>query len=424
MSKQDYMALFRRLAKDGKIKNFDPSGVNSASNGGDNPNWKDSRTVAMGPSPSSVQRIEVWDYDSMDGKSSYIWDKIRDHIVKEQSIVPSKTFISLDRGLGAASTTDIGFVATENVRTDNNPAQGTAGNEMLYNSIRQQKISTERGGLGTQVIMRPEDTSVIENLDISQGVAKTNTQIASEFLLNILQGAQSKTGEYSIRYYPNLGPQIFDDEGEQVRTPTAAYEYTEFSPELIKTLSNADNLPSNVDLKAMESVLKNGIMVVFDRNTDVNPGAYNNSRRSFIEKQLDLSSNQSYTYEGTGTLFSPGKITIFKTKPNEFNVEYSTNIFDPTSTDINKQYKSGGTGSRVIQKNDNEDWSQALNRVYYEGIKILDAQNAQNNLLEMQSRAASLTEESWTNEYMRKIPGATKENAKLAYTQAMENLNK
>lgn len=424
MNKKDYMNLFREMAEAGKIKNFDPSGTNRASDGGDNPNWRDTRTVQMGVSPSSVQRIEVWDYDSMDGKSSYIWDKIKEHIVKEKNIVPSKTFISLDRGLGAASTTDIGFVATESVRTDNNPNPKTNkdGNRMLYNSIRQQKISAQSGGLGTQVIMRPTDTSVIENLDITEGVAKTNTQIASEYLLNILQGAQSKTGEYTLRYYPNLGPQIFDDEGEEVRTPTAAYEYTEFSPELIKTLSNVNNLPENIDLASMKSVLKNGVMVVFDRNKDISEGAYNNSRQSFIEKQLDLSPNQTYSYEGVGTLFSPGEITIFKTKPNEFNVKYSTNVFDPNSTDINKQYKSMGTQSKAIEKKDDEDWSQALNRIYFEGIKILDRQNAENNLLEMQSRAASLTEESWTKEYMRKVPGATQESAKLAYEQTMANI--
>jgi hypothetical protein len=272
--------------------------------------------------------------------------------------------------------------------------------------------------------MRPDDTSVIENLDISEGVEKTDTQKASEFLLNILQGAQSKTGEFSLTYFPNLGPQIFDDEGKEVRTPTAAYQYSDFSPELIKTLSKADNLPENIDLKAMKSVLSNGIMVVFDRNTDTNPGAYNNSRQSFIEQQIDLSPNQTYSYKGVGTLFSPGEITIFKTKPNEFNIKYSTNVFDPNSTDINRQYKSLGTESITVEKNDNEDWSQALNRVYFEGIKILDRQNVENNLMEMQSRAANLTEESWINEYMRKVPGATKEIAKLAYEQTMDNLKK
>jgi hypothetical protein len=44
--------------------------------------------------------------------------------------------------------------------------------------------------------------------------------------------------------------------------------------------------------------------------------------------------------------------------------------------------------------------------------------------MEMQSRAANLTEESWINEYMRKVPGATKEIAKLAYEQTMDNLKK
>jgi hypothetical protein len=430
MSKQDYMKLFRKLAEEGKIKNFDPSGFNKASDGGDNPDWK--RTVQE-PTysggvgfPQASRSVTAWDYDAMDGKSSYIWDKIKEYIVKEQNIVPSKTFISLDRGLGSASTTDIGFVATKNVRTDNNPDpnKNPDGNELLAYSVKQQKISRSQGGLGTQVIMRPDDTSVIENLDISEGVEKTDTQKASEFLLNILQGAQSKTGEFSLTYFPNLGPQIFDDEGKEVRTPTAAYQYSDFSPELIKTLSKADNLPENIDLKAMKSVLSNGIMVVFDRNTDTNPGAYNNSRQSFIEQQIDLSPNQTYSYKGVGTLFSPGEITIFKTKPNEFNIKYSTNVFDPNSTDINRQYKSLGTESITVEKNDNEDWSQALNRVYFEGIKILDRQNVENNLMEMQSRAANLTEESWINEYMRKVPGATKEIAKLAYEQTMDNLKK
>lgn len=428
MSKKEYMDLFREQAKAGKITNFDPSGVNKASDGDDDPNWKDGEFTAISTGPNAPPIFmyvpEAWDYDAMDGKSSYIWDKIKEYIVKEQNIVPSKTFISLDRGLGSASTTDIGFVATENVRTDNNPEQGTDANRLLTRSIYQQKVSGKAGGLGTQVIMRPDDTSVIENLNISEGVQKTDTQKASEFLLNILQGSQSKTGEFSLTYFPNLGPRIFDDEGEEVRTPTAAYQYSDFSPELIKTLTNSNNLPENISLEAMKKVLGNGVMVVFDRSTDVNPGAYDNSRQSFIEQQIDLSPNQSYTYTGKGSLFSPGQATIFKTKPNEFVIRYQFNQYDPNSTDINKQYKTYDENEVVVSYDENFDYSQSLNETFSEIMNSLDRQNVQNNLMEMQSRAANLTEESWINEYMRKVPGATKEIAKLAYEQTMDNLKK
>ena len=425
MNKKEYMDLFRQLAMDGKIKNFDPSGTNRASDGDDDPNWKDGdfKTISTGTSiPSMIYLPNAWDYDAMDGKSSYIWDSIKEHIVKEQSIVPSKTFISLDRGLGAASTTDIAFVATETVRTDNNPEPGTRANELLATSIYQQQISGKAGGLGTQVIMRPDDTSLIENLNISEGVTKTETQKAAEFLKGMLEAGETKVGTFSLTYFPNLGPSILDDEGEETRTPTAAYQYSDFDAEIIKKFSNANNLPSNVDLDAMKSVLSNGLMVVFDRNTDINPGAYNNSRQSFLEQQIDLSPNQSYTYQGEGSLFSPGKATVFKTKPNEFVVSYELNQFDPNATDINKQYTTYAQNEVILRYDESQDYSKDLNDRFSKIMQSLEAQNVQNNLLEMQSRAASLTEESWTKEYMRKVPGATQESAKLAYEQTMANI--
>ena len=96
----------------------------------------------------------------------------------------------------------------------------------------------------------------------------------------------------------------------------------------------------------------------------------------------------------------------------------------PTQSPACKQYKTYDENEVVVSYDENFDYSQSLNETFSEIMNSLDRQNVQNNLMEMQSRAANLTEESWINEYMRKVPGATKEIAKLAYEQTMDNLKK
>lgn len=432
MTKKEYMDKFRQLAMEGKITNFDPSGVGQTSDGTDNPDWKvTDRFKNLMPNMLPVYLpTQEFDFDAMDGKSAYIWDEIKKNIVSQQNIVPSKTFISIDRGLGASTTTDVGFVATESVRTDNNPEVGSRANNLLATSIYQQQTSAKKGGLGVQIIMRPDDTSDIENLDIGTGTTKSATALASEFLLGVLQGENTKPGEFSLTYFPNLGPQVFDDEGEELRTPTAAYQYSNFSPELIKQMSDDDNLPDNIDVTAMKQVLSNGLMVIFDRDTDVNPGAYNTTKQSYIEKRIDLSPNSTFTYSPPGSLFSPGTATVFKTKPNEFVIRYELNKFDPTSTDINKQYTTYAENEITLTFDESMDYSQGLNQKFNSIMQAMDAQNAQNNLLEMQSRALQLTEEKWIEEFMRtqQMPqGLTKADfiqiAKNEYKKAIESQN-
>ena len=422
MTLPEYQKKFRELALSGKIKNFDVSGVgfNPQNAGTSNPDWMTTRNE--GSFKSGTQRtVTIIDEIAISGRSKALWEAITTGVNKSYNTIGGDSYLSLTRGYDPNTPfADIGFVPTQTATGNANPDAGTTMDRLLGMALNQFASSTQDPTTRVSVIPSPQEISDFDAFDIEAGpdVDESENLIAAK-IFNSLQNEALK-GEFSVTYYPNLGANRVDGE---LRNAMGGYKIHNFSPAFKQEIKNLykDDAESYSE---WNSVMNDGVMMIYDRTggRDVNPNNLNRIQgSSFIEQNMNLSNDQSYTYEdvtNTKAGFSPGKITFQDLGGGRISITGYRHVYNPLSKDISKQYTVVPINTGNIVKAGNLNFSADLNTRFKQTQQQFAELDRLNNLHIYQIRAQNLTKAKFIENYMVDNPGATQEVAADMYKRA------
>ena len=425
MTLVDYQKKFRELAEAGKIKNFDVSGIgfNPQNAGDDNPDWFDTQIEVL-PSGGALPiflPVNKLDLDAINGRSKAIWDKITNGVNKSFNTIGGNSYVGLTRGYDPKTPfADIGFVPTQSATGGVNPEGGTAMDLVLGSALQQYATTTADPTSRVSIIISPEEVSDFDSFDIEAGpdLEEDDNIIANKIFMS-LQNEKTK-GEFTITYYPNLGANSIDG---VKRNAMGGYRLHNFSTSFQKEVKDLykDDAES---FGKWKKVFNQGVMMIYDRTSgrDVNFNNLENIQgTSYIEQNMNLSNDQSFTYtDNTNTKagFSPGSITFQDLGGGRISVSGYRNVYNPLSTDINKQYTTVPINTGNIVKTGNLNFSRDLNERFVQTQAAFKELDRLNNLAIYKVRAQNLSEQKFVEQYMVDNPGSTAEVAKDMYKQA------
>ena len=154
-----------------------------------------------------------------------------------------------------------------------------------------------------------------------------------------------------LTFYDSYGPEIRDKEtGELTNEPYAAYELSNFSQELIKTLTDVDNsvYPEGVDKDDVTNVLRSGFTYIFPRNSTIaaNPLSYEITQsNTTLEKRIASTNNNILTidpsaYAAPYFAGNAGHGSFsFQKVGNRINVNGYLNHYESDATKFPKGYR-------------------------------------------------------------------------------------
>ncbi len=424
LSFEEYQKKFIELAKNGKIKNFDPSGFGASSSGDDEEDWTDEKIQFLpvpGGIPVPMIMPNAFDMKSAKGKSKAIYDYFNKQIDKVYNTVGGDSYMSMSRGYDPNMPfSDIGFTPNIKINASANPEDGTTADKIVGMALLQYNSTTTDPTSRVTITSGINNVEDLNEIDIEAGVDVDEAQniIANKVFLSLFN--ENTVGNFDIAYYPNLG----QNEQNETGNPMAGYYINNFDPKFrneIKKIYKDDAEAWN----AWNKVLNDGVFMLFDRsgNRDVNPNNLNNiGGVSYIEQKMNFSDDQSYTYEDNSSLagFSPGSITFQDLGNGKIKINGYYNVYNANSTDIDKQYTRVPISAPSINKQGNQNFAVDLNNRFLKTRAAFQERDRLNNLLMYQVRAQNLSQSQFVDEYIVENPNASREQAIDMYKKSKE----
>ena len=238
-----------------------------------------------------------------------IYNNFDADINKLMTSTPSRTYMNNRSGIGKVEASNIRFDVANSSDLSLAPAAGTVQNKFLgdfYAQINSNNSSGKGnfGFIGTTVGSEDNDDFVdilsADAIDVSSG-----NNLAANYIYDRISNEQITGAEnlgMNLTFYDSYGPEIRDNTGVLQNEPYAAYQLSNFSQALIKTLTDEENnvYPDGVTKKNVAAVLKTGFTYIFPRNSTIeaNPLGYNVSQsNTTLEKRIASTNNNILTIE-------------------------------------------------------------------------------------------------------------------------------
>ena len=420
MTFSEYQKVFKDQALSGKIKNFDVTGLFGNENAGsDREDWTRIQTNGSRKDGTYLQNVVV-DEAAINGKSKALWQAYADQINNSYETIGGNSYLSLTAGYSPnAPWGNIGFVPTMSATGSVKPEAGSAMDKVLGTALNQLASSTADPETRVSFLPAPTDIKDFNNFNIEAGVdLSEEDNVIAKKIFSSLQNRATK-GEFTMTYYPNLGATKVDDED---RNPMGGYKIDNFSPTFKNEIKKIYKDDSEA-FSAWTRVMNQGVLMVFDRsgNKDINPNNLNIIQgSSYIEQMMNLSNTQSFSYKDETNLtagFSPGEIVFQDLGDGTISISGYTNVYNPNSTDISRQYTRQPMNAAIIKKG-NINYAADLNSRFVKLQQNFKELDRLNNLAIYQVRAKQLSETKFIENYISNNPGSTIEQAKDMYKQA------
>ena len=393
LSKKEYTDLFVKMAKAGKIINFDPSGIGDDSDGGSRADWTTATKGGQG-------RVG-FDIKSAEGKASFIYDELSVMVNDKLKINGANTYVAIQRNLQNAAGSDLAFLPSVNITSTNMPTIGSEAETLMkYEELQRQAVSSSNSQ-ELNIIPLPNDYDDLAALSLTGNDLVSDSAKASKWLYNNVLLNPDNKGVFEMTYLPNVGPQVLDDDDNIVSDAKAAYVIKKFDPKYVSTLFKADGtnqpgVPSFITTTVVNDLSENGIGFIFDRseNNDLNPASFKRGvQNSFIAQNIAISrTNQfkkDYPVDSTG--FSPGGFVINMGSPGDYTATITTNTFVPlTQEDYDAGMPNFIRETKTVRMPSRSQVNAGgyLNDQYNQIISAIERQQSQNIVSAQRHRAA------------------------------------
>lgn len=302
--------------------------------------------------------VPALDEDQLEDNLEKIYERFTTDINKLMSNTPSRTFMNNSAGLGAVPASNIRFDVANSTDLTLAPKPGSAQNKFLgdfYAQINSNKASGSGnfGFIGTTVGSIEDSDNFVDILTADAIDVSSSKSKAAMYIYDRIANQQSLGADklaMRLTFYDSYGPEIRDKEGELQNEPYAAYELNNFSQELIKTLTDADNsvYPDGVDQNDVAGVLRSGFTYIFPRSSTVsaNPLGYDITQsNTTLEKRIASTNNNILTINPS-TYAAPyfagnaghGSFS-FQKVGNKINVNGYLNHYESDATKFPKGYR-------------------------------------------------------------------------------------
>ena len=316
--------------------------------------------VRTGPpgTQSISQSVPALDERQLEKNLDRIYKRFKTDINKLMSNTPSRTFRNNSQGLGAVPASNIRFDVANSSDLTLAPKAGSAQNKFLgdfYAQISSNKASGSGnyGFIGTTVGSIEDSDDFVDILAADAIDVSSTKSKAAKYIYDRITNEQSLGADklaMRLTFYDSYGPEIRDKEGELQNEPYAAYELSNFSQELIKTLTDVDNsvYPEGVDASDVTDVLRSGFTYIFPRSSTIaaNPLSYEITQsNTTLEKRIASTNNNMLTidpsaYAAPYFAGNAGHGSFsFQKVGNRINVNGYLNHYESDATKFPKGYR-------------------------------------------------------------------------------------
>lgn len=316
--------------------------------------------VRTGPpgTQSISQSVPALDERQLEKNLDRIYKRFKTDINKLMSNTPSRTFRNNSQGLGAVPASNIRFDVANSSDLTLAPKAGSAQNKFLgdfYAQISSNKASGSGnyGFIGTTVGSIEDSDDFVDILAADAIDVSSTKSKAAKYIYDRITNEQSLGADklaMRLTFYDSYGPEIRDKEGELQNEPYAAYELSNFSQELIKTLTDVDNsvYPEGVDAADVTDVLRSGFTYIFPRSSTIaaNPLSYEITQsNTTLEKRIASTNNNILTidpsaYAAPYFAGNAGHGSFsFQKVGNRINVNGYLNHYESDATKFPKGYR-------------------------------------------------------------------------------------